>query len=105
MINFEPKFITLFVCNDIPEKDEMDCAFSKRLRCVNFPTEFCENPDPENKKQKVIDLNINEKFDDWRADFMLLLITYYKKYIENKKIAITENVLKWTNQYKEQTDP
>lgn len=29
MIDFEPKFITLFVCNDIPETDEIDAAFSR----------------------------------------------------------------------------
>ena len=102
MIDFEPKFITLFVCNDIPETDEIDSAFSKRLRCINFPTEFCDNPTKEN--QKLIDININEKFDNWRIDFMLLLIEYYKKYIKNKKIIVTDNILKWTNQYKEETD-
>jgi len=104
MIQFSPKFITIFVCNDIPDTDELDNAFSKRLRCVNFPTEFREDPDPLNEKQKQIDTNINEKFDVWRADFMLLLIEYYKKYMENKKIIVTDNVLKWTNQYKEETD-
>lgn len=35
---------------------------------------------------------------------MLLLIEYYKKYTKNKEIKVTENILKWTNQYKENTD-
>lgn len=34
MIEFDPKFITLFVCNDIPDIDVIDKAFSKRLRCI-----------------------------------------------------------------------
>src|SRR6202008_3389173 len=68
MIDFEPKFITLFVCNDILETDEIDTAFSKRLRCINFPTEFCDNPVYIN--QKKINTNINENFDDWRSYFM-----------------------------------
>lgn len=102
MIDFSPKFITFFVCNYIPETDEIDTAFSKRLRCINFPTEFCDNPTTE--KQKLIDTKINEKFDSWRMDFMLLLIEYYKKYMETHQIVVTENILKWTNQYKEDTD-
>lgn len=102
MRDFDPRFITLFVCNDIPETDEIDTAFSKRLRCINFPTEFCDNP--VNANQKQIDTNINEKFDEWRADFMLLLIEHFEKYMETKKIVITENILKWTNKYKEETD-
>lgn len=35
---------------------------------------------------------------------MLLLINYYKKYMKNKRLVATENILKWTNQYKEDTD-
>jgi len=35
---------------------------------------------------------------------MLLLIEYYKKYLETKKIVITKNILRWTNKYKENTD-
>jgi phage/plasmid-associated DNA primase len=35
---------------------------------------------------------------------MLLLLEHYKKYMETKKIVVTENILKWTNQYKEETD-
>ena len=102
MMEFDPKFITLFVCNDIPETDNMDVAFSKRLRCIHFPTEFCDNPIKES--QRLIDVNISEKFIDWRMDFMLLLIEYYKIYRVSKKIDITDNILKWTNMYKEDTD-
>jgi P4 family phage/plasmid primase-like protien len=102
MLVFTPKFITIFSCNTIPDTDEMDIAFSKRLKCVHFPTIFCEDPIGEN--QKLIDLEISNKFDNWKADFMLLLIEYYKKYSQTKKITITDNVLKWTNQYKEGTD-
>jgi P4 family phage/plasmid primase-like protien len=102
MIDFDPKFILFFVCNDIPDTDDFDSAFSKRVKCINFPTEFCDNPITET--QKLIDTTINEKFDSWRSDFILLLIEYYKKYMITKKIIITDYVAKWTNQYKENTD-
>ncbi len=96
------KFITLLICNDIPDCDDIDNAFSKRLRCVNFPTEFVNEPKKEN--QKKLDVNINKNFDYWKLDFMLLLIEYYTKYIETHELKPTENILKWTNQYKENTD-
>ena len=102
MIDFAPKFITFLICNDIPECDDIDNAFSKRLRCVHFPTEFVNDPKTEN--QKKIDTSINENFDFWKMDFMLMLIEYYKKYNETKVLNVTENILKWTNQYKEDTD-
>jgi P4 family phage/plasmid primase-like protien len=104
MIKFAPNFVTLLVCNDIPECDNMDNAFSKRLRCINFPTEFVDGkPDKPNQKQK--DDKINMYFDNWKQDLFLLLLDHYKKY-ENEKDLMnpTEEILKWTNQYKEYTD-
>jgi P4 family phage/plasmid primase-like protien len=102
MIEFTGNFITLLICNDIPECDDIDNAFSKRLRCINFPTEFVNEPNKEN--QKKIDVNINQNFDYWKLDFMLLLIEYYKKYITTHELKATNNILKWTDQYKEDTD-
>ena len=102
MIDFTANFITLLICNDIPECDDIDNAFSKRLRCLNFPTEFVTDPAKEN--QKKIDVNININFEYWRSDFMLLLIKYYKKYAEKHELKATNNILKWTNQYQEETD-
>jgi P4 family phage/plasmid primase-like protien len=102
MIDFSAKFITFLICNDIPECDDIDNAFSKRLRCLNFPTEFTNEPKKEN--QKKIDVNINKNFEFWKLDFMLLLIEYYKKYIKDNNLKATENILKWTSQYKENTD-
>jgi P4 family phage/plasmid primase-like protien len=102
MVDFTARFITLLICNDIPECDDIDNAFSKRLRCINFPTEFVMDPTKEN--QKKIDVNIDQNFDYWKLDFMLLLIEYYKKYTKTHELKPTNNILKWTDQYKEETD-
>ena len=102
MIDFTAKFVTLLICNDIPECDDIDNAFSKRLRCINFPTEFVLEPIKDN--QKKINVNINKNFDYWKLDFMLLLIEYYKNYVETHELKPTNNILKWTDQYQEETD-
>lgn len=102
MVDFEPQFVTLFVCNDIPETDDLDTAFSKRLRCINFPTEFCDKPVKENQKQ--INIAINKKFNSWRNDLMLLLLEHYKVYQTENKLVATKNILKWTKKYESETD-
>jgi phage/plasmid-associated DNA primase len=102
MVDFTANFMTLLICNDIPDCDDIDNAFSKRLRCVNFPTEFV--PEPIKDNQKKIDENINEKFKHWNIDFILLLIEHYKKYTKTKELKPTKEILKWTDQYKENTD-
>jgi phage/plasmid-associated DNA primase len=102
MIDFTANLITLLICNDIPDCDDIDNAFSKRLRCVNFPTEFVNNPKSQN--QKKINANINKNFDCWKLDFILLLIEKYKMYTITHELNTTENILKWTKQYQENTD-
>jgi P4 family phage/plasmid primase-like protien len=103
MVKFRAKFVTLLACNNIPECDNMDNSFSKRLRCMNFPTEFVDEPKENHHKKK--DDNINMYFDEWKQDFMLLLISYYKKYIQNgANLKVTDNIMKWTNKYREETD-
>ena len=93
MIDFTAKFITLLICNDIPECDDIVNAFSKRLRCVGFPTEFVLDPTKEN--QNKIDVNINQNFEYWKYDFILLLIEYYKKYIQTHELKPTDNIFRW----------
>jgi phage/plasmid-associated DNA primase len=80
MIKFSPNFITMLVCNNIPECDNIDNAFSKRLRCINFPTDFIDVSEinPKKTNQKIKDTMINTYFDDWKQDFFLLLLKYYK---------------------------
>jgi P4 family phage/plasmid primase-like protien len=98
---FKPNFITFLACNQIPNIDNMDYAFAKRLRCINFPTEFVENPSkPHHKK---VDTTLQEKILYWKNDFMLLLIEYYSKY-KKQQLIPTNNILEWTNMYKEEVD-
>jgi phage/plasmid-associated DNA primase len=80
----------------------MDGAINKRLRCINFSTEFTTNPIEPN--QKKINTRLNENFKLWKADFMLLLIKTYNEYKKNQQLIPTNNILEWTNRYKEQTD-
>lgn len=98
MVDFVPNFLTFLVCNDIPDINYMDTSLVERLRCINFPTEFVDNPTKKN--QKKIDTKINEKFKLWKNDFMLLLLEYYKNYTNTKKFHAPPNVSKLTNKYK-----
>jgi phage/plasmid-associated DNA primase len=79
----------------------MDNAFTKRLRCINFPTEFV--PCPKLPNQKKIDETLQTKLILWKNDFMLLLLDYYKIFKEGN-LAPPPNVTQWTKMYKEEVD-
>jgi P4 family phage/plasmid primase-like protien len=98
---FKANFITLLVCNDIPDIDNIDIAFAKRLRCVNYPTEFTANPKLEHQKQ--IDETLQLKIPKWKNDFMLMLIEYLKTF-KKGKLKPSKNVLEWTEMYKDDVD-
>lgn len=102
MIEFDPKFITLFVCDDVPEMDSYDITFTNNLRCVHFSSKITDKTTKIN--QRIIDAKLNEKFNKWRMDFMLILIDRYKKYINGELLEVTENILKRTNQYNKKTE-
>lgn len=103
MCNFQANFITFLICNDIPDIDEIDGAFCKRLRCVPFETVFCDNPKNENERK--INKNIESELDGYAQDLMLLLIEKYKKYLDNdRKLVPTPKILEFTNSYKDDVD-
>jgi P4 family phage/plasmid primase-like protien len=102
-MEFKANFVTVLVCNDIPDVDEIDNAFSKRLRCVNFPTEFTKNPVKAN--EKLINEKLSLELPEWKQDFMILLINACNDFIKNDNNLIpTPGILEWNEQYNEKTD-
>lgn len=103
MRKFRPNFVPFLVCNDIPDTNgSIDNAFATRLRCVNFPTEFKDNP--TEKHHKKLKRGIHNHFKYWKNDFFLLLVEYYKKNPKNEEIVVPANIKKWTDMYKEDVD-
>ena len=77
MIEFTINFRIILLCNKIPEVDDPnDIAYQRRLKCINFPIEFVENPTKENHKKIDHTLVV----DDLKLEFIHLLIDYYSKY-------------------------
>jgi len=90
-------FTPILLCNTEPKFDNIDHAFSQHLRCINFPTQFVNNPINDNQKKRIPDICGN--FDHWKLDFMLLLIEYRKNYYKTGELIESDNILKLTKQY------
>ena len=76
MIEFEVNFKIILLCNAVPEADQDDKAYRKRLKCIGFPTTFVDNPKNDNEKK----INYNLNVDCFKQYFILLLIKHYNKY-------------------------
>lgn len=80
-IEFKPQFHMILTCNKLPRIPSDDGGTWRRLRVVEFTSEFKEEPDPNNPKQFKIDHNLSNKLQNWGPAFIWLLLNkYYKLY-------------------------
>jgi phage/plasmid-associated DNA primase len=101
LTKYIPGFKIILLCNDKPIMDNNDDAIWERSRCLNFPITFVDNPTKENEKK--INRNLYKEMEYWKQDFMILLLEYYKKYIE-EGLKPTENILRFTKKHNLESD-
>lgn len=77
IIQIRPNFISLLVSYDIPKCND---SVKRRLKYTKFPIQFVDEPANKNQKKRIYEMR--DKVDDWKMDFMLLLIEYHKKYVK-----------------------
>ena len=53
--SFKPQFTPFVQCNSKPKLGKMDNGIKRRIKIHNYPFEFVEKPDKQNKKQKQAD--------------------------------------------------
>lgn len=102
-IKFRPQFKLVLTCNKLPNMSAVDYGTWRRVRLIEFTSQFLENPDPNKPNQFKIDKEMNKKIPLYAEAFMSLLIEYYKKYQEEGLIEPAEVKLS-TDKYRESSD-
>jgi P4 family phage/plasmid primase-like protien len=102
-IEFYPQFHLAIICNHLPNINSDDPASWRRLKVVDFPCKFCDDPNPDNPFEFKIDCRLGEKFDVWKEHFMSILVYYYKKYMD-EGIFEPEQVQRCTKMYQYEND-
>lgn len=83
-------------CNELPEIKGEDTALWRRIRVVDFPSRFVDEPKEEN--EFPIDRTLPSKMREdvtWRQAFMNILISYYDRIVEEP-----DEVKVRTNEYR-----
>jgi P4 family phage/plasmid primase-like protien len=106
-------------CNELPEIKGEDTALWRRIRVVDFPSRFVDEPKKENVNEYKIDKTLPSKMREdvtWRQTFVNILLDYYYKDVreplevqlktneyrdDNNEIAkwVEENLLHSANDY------
>ncbi len=100
---FKPQFKMILACNELPEVPSDDGGTWRRIRVIEFSSKFCENPNPENKNEFPMDLQLSEKLERYSDYFITMLIERHKT-INPTKIVEPREVINATQKYKSNND-
>lgn len=100
-VRFLPQHSLVILANHLPAIDD-DEAVWLRSRVVDFPHKFVHNPTHSHERQ--IDTGLKHRMRHWGPQFMLILLDYYKRYREIGSLQPTANVLRATNEVRDDND-
>lgn len=87
-------------CNELPEIKGEDTALWRRIRVVDFPSRFVD--DPKEPNEYKIDRSLPSRMREdvtWRQTFMNILLSYYQRDIQEP-----EEVKVKTNEYRQENN-
>ena len=103
LTKYYPQFRLFILCNDTPEIDGKDQGLARRIRKVNFSSQFTDikEPDLENHIYPI-NVDMTDKLTQWAPEFMLLLLERYRADYND---SCPVSVLQGTNEYMQENDP
>jgi len=103
-ITFRPKFKLVLTCNELPSIPATDEGTWRRIRVVNFPSKFCDKPNPKIPYQYKVDRALQSRLPEWTEVFMFMLIQYYQNNYKKNGIVEPKEVTKNTEVFKSDSD-
>jgi putative DNA primase/helicase len=90
-------------CNELPDINKgEDKAIWRRIRVVNFPSRFVDEPQEGNNNEYMIDRSLPARMREdisWRQTFVNILLEYHFRFVpEPDAIKLS------TNEYREESD-
>ena len=105
-VSFKPQFTLHCECNQMPDIQNVLDSEVRRINALEYPIKFCEDPDPNNPLQRIVDKTLKPTFEkdiQYRQAGMWWLVENYKL-IKGKTIAKSPNCIQFTKKYLQGTD-
>ncbi len=98
---FTPQFALIFLCNDIPALSKVEYAVARRLRVLNFPIKFVDNPVLVNERLKdnLLNKHIADNSVKYGQAFMYILINNWNNKSLIEKLETPDEVFEKSNEY------
>lgn len=102
-ISYKPQFTPFVQCNNKPKLGKIDNGIKRRLKIINYPLKFVDNPAKAN--ERPIDYSLKDKVNNGiYKQFILLLIEKAVEY-KNKRVIQPFDVENETREYFDDNDP
>ena len=104
---YTPQFGIFFQCNTIPELSKVDGGVQRRLRVIEFPFDFVENPTMPHQRQADNELKETlVKSLLWKQHFMRMLIFFYQTEVKGcQSLEPPENVVRASKSFLDSCNP
>ena len=100
---FQPTFKMFLACNVIPRMSEDTDAVWRRVQVIHFPMKFCEDPDPNNPLEALIDIDLSDKLETWAPYLASFLLTHLQA-VRRTGLRKPREVEHSTRDYREDCD-
>tara|TARA_B100001094_G_C18190882_1_gene807155 strand:+ start:2555 stop:5026 length:2472 start_codon:yes stop_codon:yes gene_type:complete len=100
---FKPQFHMILACNDLPNIPSDDGGTWRRIRVVDFPSKFVDEPNPLKPNEFKKDIDIPEKLKGWTKPFMGILLSMYDLY-KKQGLKEPEPVMRFTRSYQRKSN-
>ncbi len=103
---FNPSHKTIIQTNHLPEFTDIDNGLLARLVVINFPFKYCDTNDYDcdNKKHKMIDIDLKTKLKGIENDFINYLIRWYVVYKEEGLSDLSMEIKDSIKEYRKDVD-
>jgi len=101
---FKPQFSVVVCCNEFPAIKTRDKGTWRRVRVVDFLSQFSDNPQPtaEEPYHFLADVTLMERFPVWRETFLAMLVD--RAFQTRGKVTASKTVTEATQRYKQRED-
>lgn len=101
---FKPQFSLVVCCNEFPAIKTRDKGTWRRVRVVDFLSQFSDNPSPteEEPYHFLADVTLMERFPVWRETFLAMLVD--RAFKTHGRVAPCRTVNEATQRYRQRED-
>jgi len=105
-IEYKANFTPFIQCNTLPNIKKLDNGITRRIKIINYPFMFVDNPTLSHHRQ--IDRTLRDKFNnvEFYREFLLMMIDAHVNNINNNTTnIIPKSIQQHTNEYFDDNNP